>query len=321
MALPQPTLAERAVTSLQKIHRQVADNIHKGSALGKRLAERGNIVMLDGGYQIRRPLEYALNSTAKAYSGWELLDITPTEIFTAALFDWKQYAVVVSMAGIDERNNRGSPRLINEVDGKVKNAVKSGKNMLATGIYDNGTLFSGKGVGGLKLIVADDQGGTVGGISRTDWAFWKNQMETNSDSVDPTKIVGYMKELWGRCIFGMGDHPDLITADNLMYSAYETSLMTIQRIMSDQKGGFGFEELVFRGPGGSATVVLDLFCPASHMYFLNTEYLFLEVHEAANWSVLERREPYNQDGFAIPIIWQGNLTTSGCRYHGVLIDT
>ena len=54
------------------------------------------------------------------------------------------------------------------------------------------------------------------------------------------------------------------------------------------------------------------------MYFLNTDYLAVVVHEDANMSVLDEVKPYNQDAAVIPVLWMGNLTCSNRSLQGVL---
>ena len=55
------------------------------------------------------------------------------------------------------------------------------------------------------------------------------------------------------------------------------------------------------------------------MYFLNTDYIFFEVHEDANFVALEPRDSTNQDAMSRPIIFMGNLTASNCARQGVLV--
>ena len=58
--------------------------------------------------------------------------------------------------------------------------------------------------------------------------------------------------------------------------------------------------------------------PASHMYFLNTDYIFWNAHQDANMSPLPRRDSFNQDAIAVPVIFMGNLTMSNASLQGVL---
>ena len=59
--------------------------------------------------------------------------------------------------------------------------------------------------------------------------------------------------------------------------------------------------------------------PANHMYFLNTNYLQLVVHQDADMEIMDEMRPVNQDGSVTPILWMGNLTCSNRKQQGVII--
>jgi hypothetical protein len=44
----------------------------------------------------------------------------------------------------------------------------------------------------------------------------------------------------------------------------------------------------------------------------------MQVHRDANWTEVPEQRAINQDAVVIPIIWQGNLTTSNRSLQGVL---
>ena len=56
------------------------------------------------------------------------------------------------------------------------------------------------------------------------------------------------------------------------------------------------------------------------MYFLNTDYIKMVVHKDANLNTLDEKVPLQQDGVAIPIIFQGNLCVSNRARQGLLFD-
>ena len=58
--------------------------------------------------------------------------------------------------------------------------------------------------------------------------------------------------------------------------------------------------------------------PGAHMYFLNTDYFNLCVHEDANMTVLDQVKPFNQDAAVVPVIWMGNMTISNRSLQGVM---
>ena len=74
-----------------------------------------------------------------------------------------------------------------------------------------------------------------------------------------------------------------------------------------------------------ADVILDGgyggFCPTNHMYFLNTNYLFLKAHSKQNFVVINGdRQAVNQNAIVKIIGWTGNMTMSNAFLQGVLKD-
>lgn len=316
-----PNLSEIVATTLQNRRGEFADNVLKHNALLSRLKKKDKVQLADGGYSLIEELDYAENSTFKYYSGYEVLDISPSEVFSAAEYDWKQAAVVVSISGLEERQNAGREGVIRLLDRRVKNAEKTLQNNLSIGVYSDGTGAGGKQIGGLQLLVADDPTtGTVGGINRASFSFWRSKTYDFSDnSVTPgsTTIQGAMNNLWLRLVRG-SDHPDFIVADSTYFNYFWQSLQAIQRIGSESDAASGFQTLKYYGPGGAADVFYDDQCPASRMYLLNTDYLFWRPHKGANMTPLTRRESINQDASVVPIIFMGNLTMSNAALQGVI---
>lgn len=315
---------ELITTTLKNRTGKLADNVTNNNALLRFLSENGNISLLDGGETIVKELEYAENDTFQFYSGYETLNINPSDVLSAAEFDWKQAACVVTVSGRQMRINSGRNAMINLVGARVKNAEKTMKNNISTSIYSDGTGSSGLEIGGLQLLVADDPStGTVGGIDRANFAFWRNiAFDATTDggaAATAALIQGYMSDVWVQLVRG-SDSPNLIVADSNYFKLFWDSLTQIQRITGSDKGTSGFESLAFSGPGGTAMVMLDQAAPTDHMYFLNTDFLFWDVHKDANFVPLEDRNSINQDAVVKPQIFMGNLTMSNASLQGVLKD-
>jgi hypothetical protein len=275
---------------------------------------------VSGGRVIAEELEYAENATFKYYSGYETLDINPSDIATAAEYNWKQAAVSVTASGLEvEVQNSGKEAVIDLLDKRIGNAHRTMKNQISTGIYSDGTGSGSKQITGLQAQVADaPTSGVVGGIDRSVWSFWQNQKVTNS-TFDAATIQGYMQTLWISCCRG-SDKPDLITADAFAYGYYWDALQAVQRITTDSgTGRQGWASLAFL----TADVIYDGDSghPAYGMYFLNTDFLFFRPHVNRNFVPLIRREATNQDAFVVPIVFAGNLTMSNAELQGVLLKT
>lgn len=304
-------------TTLEKRSRKLADNVSNNNALLSRLSAKGKIRTIDGGSKILEELEYGEGDLVW-YGGYDSITYTPKQLFTAAEYALKLCAVPVAISGEDLLKNSGKEQMINLFEKRIENAEKTMKNKLSAALYGDGTGSSGKEIGGLRLLVADaPETGVVGGIDRASNEFWRNQ--SVSAAVTSENILAKMDEIYLKCCRGT-DKPDLIVADNVMYSAYEQALQPNQRFTDPKMAEAGFTTLKFKG----ADVVFDGgqggACPAKHMYFLNTDYLYLRPHKDRNMKVIGGdRMAINQDALYRIIGWAGNLTLSNAALQGVLV--
>lgn len=298
----------------------IADNVSKHNALYRALNAKGKIRTLDGGISIITPLDYAANSTYQRFAGYGTLNVNPVDVISAGEYQWKQAAVHVAVSGYELRVNTGSNRVIDLVKAKIKNAKRSAANGLAVDLYSDGT--AAYQINGLQAIIADTPTNTVGGISGTTFAFWKNVVQSaaaplqGGSSITPsaTTIGQLMRPAYYATTRGT-DMPDLIVSSQDYYEFLENSQESLKQYVSSPGENtttvtgslvslrWKKADVVFEGDG---------IIPLAHMYFINTDYLELVVHEAANWTEGERKQAFNQDAVVIPILWQGNLTCS-CR--------
>lgn len=322
-----PNLSEIVSTTIQSRSRKLADNMSDNNAILHRLRERGRIKTVSGGDVILQEINFTDNATVKNYSGYETLDVSPSEVMSAASFDWKQKAVAVTISGLEQLKNSGKERMIDLLEARIENAEMSMENSIAVDMYSDGTGDGGKQIGGLQHLVADSPAtGTVGGIDRstTIGTFWRNiGADATTDygaAATSALIQSYMNRIWMQVVRGT-DKPDLILADNNYYGFYLGSLQTIQRVTSDKMAQAGFTSLKYM----DADVVLDGgvggACPTNHMYFLNTKYLHWRPSATRNLVPLDGdRFAVNQDAIVKLIVWAGNMTLSAGKMQAVLKD-
>lgn len=325
--MASPNLDEITTTTLRNRKKEFADNVSKSNALLSRLSSKGNIDLLDGGRTIVKELEYAENATFKYYSGYEQLDISPSDVFTAAEYPWKQAAVNVSWSGLENRiQNAGAEQSLRLIASRIRNAEKTMANQVSIGIYSDGTGSAGKQITGLQAQVADSPTtGTVGGINRQNFAFWQNQTKQQTSADNSTELLTNMQTLWTACSRG-ADRPDLIVAGATYYNLFWSGLTPIQRINDGNKGVRGFKSFAFVDAdvvcdGGQATGSANDWgsgLSATRMYFLNTDYIYWSVHSATNMEPMNEKVSLGQDATVKPILWAGNLTMSNAGLQGVL---
>lgn len=316
------TFTEMVTTTHRKHKKEVSDNVSNHNALYRFLIKKGKKRMEDGGLSIVENLDYAENSTYTRYSGYDPLNVGASEVLTAAEFAWRNVAAYVTANGNEIRGNKGESRIVNLVQSRLKNMQRSMANGLSTDFYSLGSLTNQ--IGGIQLLVADAGTGSVGGINSTTYAFWQNTVQSAASplqgggAITPsaTTIESLMLPLWLRLTRG-ADHPDVIVASEDYYTFYEQSQTSLKRYAPDDDGKGGMVGLKYK----QATVFHDTSAsgiPSAHMYFLNTNYLTVVVHEDADMEVMEELRTVNQDAIAIPCLHQCNLTISNRKLQGVL---
>ena len=311
--MASPNLSEIVTTSLRNRSRALADNVTNHNALLRRLRENGNQTTITG-RDIVRELEYAENGSVQFYSGYETLDVSPADVLSAAVFSYKQLAGNVTISGLEQIKNSGEQAIINLLEARIGVLEKSMMNTLSTSIYSDGTGSSGKEVGGLQLIVADAGTGTVGGINSSTFTFFQNvQTTATSSAFSTSNVQADMNNIYLQLVRG-ADSPDLVMAGTNAYKAFLGSLQAIQRITSDDLAKSGFTSVQYL----NSDVVFDSACNTNRMYFLNTDYLRLEVAEGRDFVPGEAKTSINQDALVTPVFWSGNLTCSNRALQGVI---
>jgi len=159
-----------------------------------------------------------------------------------------------------------------------------------------------------RLLVANQHFGKL--------SWWQNQVydfSTETVTASATTIQSAMNTLWLATIRG-ADRPKVIVGGTTYFGFYWSSLQSNQRFVSDDSASAGFMNLMFM----NAPVYYDDQCPASHMYMLNTDYLFLRPAKGREFTPLGEKASVNQDAMVLPVVWAGNMTVSNRARQGII---
>ena len=119
----------------------LVDNIFNSNPIAVKMLK--NAEVLDGGRKIITPLEYAKNTAQGFYSGYDVLDTTPSDPITAAVWDWKQAYANISISGEEELKNSGDSMILSLLKSKMGNAERSLKDLYGTKLFGSGTASPG----------------------------------------------------------------------------------------------------------------------------------------------------------------------------------
>lgn len=309
--MAEPTVNQLVTTTLQNYHRTIYDNVTNNNAFLAQMKMGGRIRVIQGGRTVVTPLAYA-EEDFNWYSGVDALPRALAETISEAEYAPALAAASITLSGEDLTKNRGREAILNLLEGKIDNAERTLENNISLGLYSDGT--TAKQLIGLQALVADaPTTGVVGGIDRATWAFWQNQVQNiviagADPDVDHRAVKAGLNSAWLKVTRGR-DKPDLILADDEVYSTYEWGLQDQQRYSSSRLGELGFMTLKYKG----ADMVYDS-AASGHpggAYMLNTKYMKFEIYRGRNFQPLNLPDSTpDMDAITRHIAFMGALTLS-----------
>jgi hypothetical protein len=330
MAFANSNFSDVATTTIERRSKKIRDNVTKNNALLKRLEQKGNIKTFPGGSLILEEISFAENGNGGYYSGYDLLPTAAQDVISAAQYSIKQLAVPVVISGLEQIQNSGEEAFIDLMDARIGVAEATMANLLSQGIYSDGTIYNGKAIVGLDAAVeataTASQTSTYGGISRTNFSFWRNSCTSTGATINTAATVqAVMNAAWADVVRGK-DRPDFIVVDTNWWKDYVASLQAIQRFTSADTGNLGFPTIKYMDAdvvldGGIGGFAGDAVSTHATAYFLNTTYLKLRPHAERNMVAKPHRFAVNQDAEVALLLWAGNMTSAGSKFQGRVLAT
>jgi hypothetical protein len=306
-----------------KIGGKPRDNIFTSRALFYALGEKGFKEQADGGRLIEYGLEFAENTTNQMIGELDTIDTTRIDVFDVARFDWKIAAGSVVFSDLEKLRAAASSGKYDLVAEKLENGRDSHIALLNRQCWGLGS--GSNDIDGIqKIISSTPTTGTVGGVNRATFSFWRNRQNSGAKTTTIyDNLRSAMRTTWNQCsLGGVKMKPSCVVMDSTTFGGYEGILLANERITSDDKkrnadAGILQGALMFK----DAPAFFDEDAPASSVYFLNSEVLKF-VYLKGGWMKLKDEvEPANQLAAVRRIATFGNLTTSGSRHLGVVTST
>ncbi len=300
-----------ATTTLSNYRKKMIDNIFQGIPLFDWLLQKGRVRRLSGGLDIVEHLEYGLNTTAGAMSGYDPIDLTPQDNATVARFSWREYIVSMVISDLEKAQNGASEtQMIDLVRFKQRNAERSLRDLMSG---DAVGTQSGKKLDGLGTLIGTSAG-TVGGLSETTYTWWAPQRITSG--VNAGNLRDKMLNIYNSASQNKTS-PDLIVTTQTIFEAYVTTLwphMQYNMAESGPKLGLNGSTAFFNGK----PMIWDGDMPSGVMYFLNSEFLGFVIHSQHDFTVSPMRSPVDQRVSVSHVYFMGNMTVNNRRFQGVI---
>jgi hypothetical protein len=280
----------------------------------------GDSFQKGAGNPITGTIEYAVNTTVKAMSELETLDLNRVDVFDRYEYAWKHAGGLMIMSEFEKMITEGSAGKFDLAAGKLDNLKKSMQSMINTDLFSDGTGSAGKQAGGLQYIVsATPTSGTVGAISRSAFSFWRNQQASGAKSSTAfDNLKGTMRSIYNLCSSGVGmQTPEFSVTDRTDFEGYESLSVTIERLnrsaVTDKLlSGYKGDHIMFK----DIPLAFDNACPAGTMYILNRRNLFIRY---LCWmKAFPPGTPVNQFMDVVKILTSYNLCSDNPRRLGVI---
>ena len=265
-----------------------------------------NKVIFDSGPKINQPVLYG-ELPSGWYRGLDTFDISSVETTTLAKWPWCLFYVNVTLDGETELTIEGDEKILSIVETKMDNAQKTFTRQISLAVYaDQGT----KAIRPLTTALATT--GDYGEISKTNYSWWRGQVNTTGGAFD----MDMLQSMYGDCSDG-AVQPDLIVTTQNIYDKIWLRCQPQQRGNLDNTPGLG--RVGFTGISfNKATILVDTYCPAGYMFVLNTNFWKLMVHKKRNMKWTEPKVPLDQDAWVRQLLWAGGLICQAPRWNGYI---
>ena len=282
--------------------------------------KEGNSFRKGAGDPITGTIEYAINTTVKAMSELETLDVTRVDVFDRYEAAWKFVGGLIVMSEFEKGATAGSAGKFPLQAAKMENLKRSIFNQLNADLFSDGTGFAGKQATGLLNLVPDDPTvGTREGISAASFSFWRSQQTSGALSATAfDNLKGAMRSIYNLCSNGPGQEtPDFGVTTRTVFEGYESLSVSIERLVrtdSNQKlvSGYKGTQIAFK----DIMLAYDAACGAGRCYILNRRNLFIR------WMLWMKafppNTPVNQFIDVVKILTIYNLVTDNPRRLGVV---
>ena len=271
------------------------------------LRERGRIQNISGHRRIEIPVEYGDNDTVRWITKGDTVPITDSELVTMAYEDWKYVSISIMRWMQDEQQNRGKAGMINLVGLKLGAGERGLWEEFERVMFANGS-GSNEPNGLQNLVSATPTTGTVHGLNRATYSWWRNQQKTSTGAAS-LYLVSDMRNCLNNVLkYSSAELKDIaIVTDQTVFELYEEEGYELVQIMNNPLFDAGFDTLEYR----HRPIMWCPSAPAGNMYFINTAYLNLVTDEGywmemTNWKDIPN-QPFDR---AAQIVCACNMTVT-----------
>lgn len=323
--MADPGIGEVTATVWEaKIGDKPTDNIFNSRAFFFSMNEDGFKEQTTGGRTFEHGIEFAENTNMRAYGEADELDTTRISVFDAARFDIRIHAGTVVLselerlrAEVSSGGGGGKYPLLSEKLENGKDSHIANMNRALLGAGTNPLEF-----GGIQLVISSTPTtGSVGGINRATYSFWRNRQNSGAQSVSAfDNLRSALTTTYNQCsLSGIKNTPRWVCTDRASMQGYEQILVAIEQLgeakmKADSDIAFVNDMLKFKG----AKMFFDEDAPAGLAYLYNNVNLKVDYLKGGWMKMYPGKMPHNQLMMVHPVATFGNLATNASRHLGVV---
>ena len=268
-----------------------------------------------GGEKLRIPLEYD-GQEAEFYAKGDTISSDDRESVNACYFNWKHAYGNATIYRIDTLKNSGRYAEVQLATQRLGGAQKSLTKLLASSLYDLPSVSSER-LTGLRACCHETATIAFGGMAEDDLVAadgtkpWEGKMNSSTTTVKLSTIRDGATS--AKIRDGKGGKPDLVVTTEVIFNIISGILQTQQRFTDGKETAkAGFTGLHFEGKD----IFPDDFCPASHMFEINSNHMGFAVHKdgyymRSKWKVI----PDSPEDKTLKIYWDGNMVVNNRKAH------
>lgn len=296
-----------------------ADVIHDEYSQLERMERSKAFKGFTGGKSYIGAIEYKLTTTVKAITDTETLDTTRVDVFDEFEFEGKQYAGTYVISTKEEAENRGSAAKFDLDKGKAENLRESMRARINEDIC--GTQGTNEILGLQDIVAASPSSGTIGGIDRSAYTFWRNQQTSGAKSSTAfDNLRSAMRTIHAACSRGMSVmEPEYYLSSSTVVNGFESLLIANERVIDkgdrgQTDAGIDHSALLFK----KSPVVWDRDAVSDSMFALNKKNLMLAYQTGKWFKAYPKVRPANQLVDILAVETQCALITDNPRHLGVI---
>jgi len=320
MAVPNRTevLDDLYTTTWNNRAAVVTDQIFTYSAIYQTLKSKGAIKLNGtGGRYLEIPLSYATNETVQSIGKGDTVSLSDTQFLTVAQFEWKFVAGSIVRYFTDDAKNKSVQQHLNWANQKIDNLRNSLTAYFEDMLVADGSGNDSKDFEGLGNLIdaTPDTARTVGNIAQATYTWWKNKQKTTTGAAS-VYLLSDMRNLSNTCSDGITrDYPDIILTTQTVAELYDDEVLEQRQIVNQSTGDAEFTKTYWKG----IPIVWSAKCTSGYMYFLNSQYIGLNIDPDINFMATAWKTIPNQvEDRVQQVVTKGNLIASRRKSLGVL---